>query len=109
MITDLTRCESPRLVSKRSRSRMSPMRRTIEPRVAAMKSQPPIRPQKPSQVNGRAAPSDRVRRWRLRQPRKQPKHHRAGPAQTPKQDRVVALLQQPGGAALDVLVNATGW
>ena len=26
-----------------------------------------------------------------------------------KQDRVVALLQQPGGAALDVLVDATGW
>src|SRR5882762_3418656 len=107
MIADPTRCESPRLVSKRSRSRMSPMRRTIEPRVAAMKSQRPIRPQKPSQVNGRAAPSDRVRRRRLRQPRKQPKHHRASPA--PKQDRVVALLQQPGGAALDVLVDATGW
>jgi hypothetical protein len=26
-----------------------------------------------------------------------------------KQDRVVALLQQPRGATLDVLVNATGW
>ncbi|HLQ76561.1 MAG TPA: DUF3489 domain-containing protein [Terriglobia bacterium] len=26
-----------------------------------------------------------------------------------KQDRVIALLQQPRGATLDVLVNATGW
>ena len=31
------------------------------------------------------------------------------PSPDTKQDRVVALLQQPGGAALDVLVNATGW
>jgi len=30
-----------------------------------------------------AAPGDRVRRRRLRHPRKQPKHHRAGPTQTP--------------------------
>jgi Protein of unknown function (DUF3489) len=31
------------------------------------------------------------------------------PSPDTKQDRVVALLQQPGGAALDVLVDATGW
>ena len=31
------------------------------------------------------------------------------PSPDTKQDRVVALLQQPGGATLDVLVNATGW
>jgi len=31
------------------------------------------------------------------------------PSPDTKQDRVVALLHQPGGAALDVLVNATGW
>jgi hypothetical protein len=31
------------------------------------------------------------------------------PSPDTKQDRVVALLQQPGGAALDVLVEATGW
>jgi uncharacterized protein DUF3489 len=31
------------------------------------------------------------------------------PSPDTKQDRVVALLQQPRGATLDVLVNATGW
>ena len=31
------------------------------------------------------------------------------PSPDTKQDRVVALLHQPGGATLDVLVNATGW
>jgi hypothetical protein len=31
------------------------------------------------------------------------------PSPDTKQDRVVALLQQPGGATLDILVKATGW
>ena len=31
------------------------------------------------------------------------------PSPDSKQNRVVALLRQPGGATLDVLVNATGW
>src|SRR5438105_3901260 len=53
MITGPTRYESPKLVSKRSRSRMLPTRRKIKPRLTAMKSQRPKRPQRPSRVNGR--------------------------------------------------------
>ena len=48
----------------------------------------PKRPQKPSRVNGRAALSDRVRKRRLRHPRRQPRHHPAGATRTPNRIRL---------------------
>ena len=77
---------------------MSPTRRTIKPRLAAMKSQRPRRPQKPSRLNGRAAPTAKA--TKASPGRRNPDS---------KQEQIVALLRQPGGATLDVLVKATGW
>ncbi len=73
---------------KESRSRISPTRGPIKRPLAAMKSRRPKRPQKPSRLNGRAAPSDRARRRRLRHPRKQPRRHPAVATRIPNRIRL---------------------